>query len=51
MKEMTREEFIELTGITDEETMLIYDEEFEKIGSWFHVAKNLIAQLNFLLQS
>ena len=56
LKEMTREDFIELFGmdmsnLDDVDTMeCIYDEQHESGHSWYEIARNLIADMNAMLR-
>lgn len=50
--ELTRAQFMDLMGFVEgDEGMMIADEEHETNETpWFEIAKDTIAQLNFLLQ-
>lgn len=48
--EISREQFKELMGLEDSDMgMEMADECYEEIGSWWEVAKGMIASLNMLL--
>lgn len=56
LKEMTREDFIELFGMDmnnpdDAETMeCIYDENHADGESWYEIARAAIAQMNWMIR-
>ena len=48
--EMTREQFMELMGLSDGDDGMDYaDERFECGESWWEIAKSTIAAMNMLL--
>lgn len=50
MKNMTREDFMELMGLNEgDEGMEYADEQHENGETWFEIAKSTIATMNMLL--